>query len=560
MAVRAQDAPLKFWQFYAPGGQVATQVAWFEKTIADWNDSHDQKVELEYIPNTEYINGPKLATAFASGEGPDIFIISPGDFLRYYNGGVLQDLTPHIDAAAQADFPESVIANRMVDGKIYGIPMEVEPMAMYYSVKAFEDAGLNENDVPKTWDELLEIAKKLTTPSATACCSRRSPGYYQNFTWYPFMWQGGGEFQTKDGKSAFDSPATVQALKFWQDAVNLGVAPRQVLGDGGQRHGGQPRLRLLRHAERRHLGHLAADQQRQGLPVRRLQAADPAERQVRDRRRRLGVRRQRQGQEPGGGGRVLRLGAGLDGQGLDPARGRLVHQGAKSDMPPRNSALEAGAAAFSEGMIGIFSKEIHPGTRAEPRVPPEVYKIISDAIQADAARRRRSAGGGDRRVAAARRVPGLATAARRSSSRILPAGRPRLRGRGAAGCRLMLKKVPMAEQPARSKRIAKRRGLSAKQREWLAGYLFVLPDALGLLRLPRPADGAVAWCSAFSRSTASAPIASPGSPTTPDGEPTRCSGQARGSRRSTRSCWCPRSMSAGSGWRCWCSGPTASTA
>jgi multiple sugar transport system substrate-binding protein len=55
---------------------------------------------------------------------------------------------------------------------------------------------------------------------------------------------------------------------------------------------------------------------------------------------------------------------------------------AKSDMPPRNSALEQGAAAFNQGKLGIFTNEIHPGTRAEPRLPPEVYKIISDAIQA----------------------------------------------------------------------------------------------------------------------------------------------------------------------------------
>lgn len=226
LAVRAQDAPLKFWQFYAPGGTVPSQVEWFTKTIADWNDSHDQKVELEFIPNSEYISGPKLATAFASGEGPDIFVISPGDFLRYYNGGVLKDLSPFIDDAAKADFPESVIANRMVDGKIFGVPMEVEPMAMYYSVKAFEDAGLNENDVPKTWEELLEVAKKLTTPERFGVMFETQPGYYQNFTWYPFLWQGGGEFQTKDGKSAFDSPATVQALKLWQDAVKSGAAPR----------------------------------------------------------------------------------------------------------------------------------------------------------------------------------------------------------------------------------------------------------------------------------------------------------------------------------------------
>ncbi|MER8558926.1 hypothetical protein NKI65_01685 [Mesorhizobium sp. M0578] len=43
MAVRAQEAPLKFWQFYAPGGDVKPQVQWFEKLVADWNDGHDQK-------------------------------------------------------------------------------------------------------------------------------------------------------------------------------------------------------------------------------------------------------------------------------------------------------------------------------------------------------------------------------------------------------------------------------------------------------------------------------------------------------------------------------------
>ena len=33
-------------------------------------------------------------------------------------------------------------------------------MAMYYSVDAFEEAGLNENDVPKTWDELLDARQE----------------------------------------------------------------------------------------------------------------------------------------------------------------------------------------------------------------------------------------------------------------------------------------------------------------------------------------------------------------------------------------------------------------
>jgi multiple sugar transport system substrate-binding protein len=380
MAVRAQDAPLKFWQFYAPGGPVPSQVEWFEKMVADWNDSHDQKVELEFIPNSEYISGPKLATSFASGDGPDIFIISPGDFLRYYNGGVLQDLTPFIDDATKADFPESVIANRMVDNKIYGVPMEVEPMAMYYSIKAFEDAGLNENDVPKTWEDLLEVAKKLTTPNRFGVMFETTPGYYQNFTWYPFMWQGGGEFQTKNGKSAFDSPATVQALKLWQDAINAGAAPRQIMGAGG-------------HDTIANLASGYVAMQNVGIwGISQLQSNA--------KRFKYGVFHL----PTPANGKYVTVGGGwafvANAKGRSPDKAAefcawalaSMDKGSvqrvadwctkgKSDMPPRNSALAAGGDAFSSGMIGKFAKDIHPGTRAEPRVPPEVYKIISDAIQ-----------------------------------------------------------------------------------------------------------------------------------------------------------------------------------
>ncbi|MGI6856258.1 ABC transporter substrate-binding protein [Mesorhizobium sp. 1B3] len=378
MAVRAQDAPLKFWQFYAPGGQVPSQVAWFEKTVADWNDSHEQKVELEFIPNKEYINGPKLATAFASGQGPDIFIISPGDFLRYYNGGVLQDLTPHIDEAARADFPESVIANRMVDGKIYGLPMEVEPMAMYYSVKAFEEAGLNENDVPKTWEELLEVAKKLTTPERYGVLFQTAPGYYQNFTWYPFLWQGGGEFQTADGKSAFDSPATVQALKFWQDAVNSGVAPRQVLGNGAN----DAVANLASgYCAIQNVGIWAISQLKgKDFPYGVFRLPTPANGKYVTVGGGWAFVANAKGQNPDAAAEFCAWALGSSEQGSIDRVATWCTEG-KSDMPPRNSALKAREAAFSEGMIGKFAKEIHPGTRAEPRVPPEVYKIISDAIQ-----------------------------------------------------------------------------------------------------------------------------------------------------------------------------------
>src|SRR6516225_7097287 len=136
----AATKTLSFWQFHAPARQLGTnQSKWFEDCVKDWNATHDVKVELQFVPPQEYIGGSKLLTAFAAGQGPDIFLISPGDFLRYYNGGVLVDLTPYMEDATKKDFFPSVMETRIVDEKIYGLPFEAVPLAVFYSIQAFEE-------------------------------------------------------------------------------------------------------------------------------------------------------------------------------------------------------------------------------------------------------------------------------------------------------------------------------------------------------------------------------------------------------------------------------------
>ena len=372
---------LKFWQFYAPGGGVATQDKWFEDVVKGWNATHDVKVELVYVPNNAYMDGTKLPTAFASGAGPDSFIISPGDFLRYYNGGVLLDLTPFMEEAARADFFPSVIANRMVTERFTACPTKSSRWRCITASTPSPRSGLSEKNIPKTWDELLTVAKKLTNEKRFGVLFETSPGDYQNFTWYPFLWEAGGDFQTADGKSAFNSPATVQALKFWQDAVNMGVAPRKPLGGGGW--DAVPNIGSG-YCAMQNVGIWAIAQLREGAPnfkygIFRLPTPP--------------------------GGKYLTIGGGwafvANAKGSNPkaagefcawALGSMKPDSvdrivdwctkAKSDMPPRKSALEAGKAAFDSGFLKIFTDEIYPGARAEPRMPPPVYKAISDAIQA----------------------------------------------------------------------------------------------------------------------------------------------------------------------------------
>jgi multiple sugar transport system substrate-binding protein len=380
----AAPKTLSFWQFYAPAKQVGTQSKWFEDCVKGWNATHDVKVELQFVPVQDYIGGSKLQTAFAAGEGPDIFIISSGDFLRYYNGGVLVDLTSYMDDAAKKDFFPSVMETRIVDKRIYGIPIDVVPLAMYYSLKAFEEAGLSESDIPKTWDQFLEIAHKLTKGERFGCLFETGPGYYQTFTWYPFMWQGGGEIATPDGKrSAFASPATVQALKFWQNAIQQNVAPRKILGNDG----GDVIANLVSgYCAMQNLGTWGVSAMREfakdfqygvfPLPL-------PPNGQQRNIFGGWAFVANAKGKNPE---EAAKFCVWAVGSMQDDSIQRVVDwcTKANSHVSPRKSALEKGTSegGYNSAPMKVFNDVIFPTARSEPRVPPEVYKAVSDTIQA----------------------------------------------------------------------------------------------------------------------------------------------------------------------------------
>jgi multiple sugar transport system substrate-binding protein len=375
---------LSFWQFYAPARQVGAQSKWFEDCVKGWNATHDVKVELQFVPVQDYISGSKLQTAFASGQGPDIFIISPGDFLRYYNGGALVDLTPYMEEASKKDFFPSVMETRIVDGKIYGVPIDVVPLAMFYNLKAFDEAGLSESDIPKTWEQFLEIAHKLTKRDRFGCLFETAPGYYQTFTWYPFMWQGGGDIATPDGKrTVFASPATVQALRFWQDAIQQNVAPRNILGNNG----GDVIANLVSgFCAMQNLGIWGVSAMREfakdfqygvfPLPL-------PPNGQQRNIFGGWAFVANAKGKNPE---EAAKFCVWAVGSMEDDSIQRVVDwcTKANSQVAPRNSALEKATAegGYSSAPMKLFKDVIFPTARSEPRVPPEVYKAVSDTIQA----------------------------------------------------------------------------------------------------------------------------------------------------------------------------------
>ncbi|MFC4014128.1 ABC transporter substrate-binding protein [Nonomuraea purpurea] len=374
---------LTFWNFYGPNPQADAQSKWFTDLVAAWNAGNEVKVKLHYLPVSEYLAGTALQTAFSAGEGPDIFLLSPGDFLRYYNGGVLTDLTPHLKPDQMADFADGVLDTRKVGDKVYGLPMEREPLAVYYSLDAFEQAKLSEGDIPKTWDQLLDVAAKLTTKDRFGMLFETIPGYYQNFTWYPFMWMAGGSAVPDNGGPGFNAPGVHSALKLWQDAITSKVAPRKPQGDGA---GNAPA----------NLGSGYVAMQQSGI-----WSVSELEQQQKDFK--YGVFplpvpdggtyttdiggwafvANAKGANPEAAATFIAWALGAtDAEGVE--RGRQWNTVVKTNLPARKSveAAAKSAGAFDTPALKVFLERVVPGGRTEPRYTPEVYKAVSDAIQA----------------------------------------------------------------------------------------------------------------------------------------------------------------------------------
>lgn len=102
-----------------------------------------------------------LKTKFASGDAPDIF--SNGGYAEME---MWQDKIEDLSDQPWVEDLVSLAAEPMTkDGKIYGMPMNLEGIGFVYNKDLFEQAGITET--PKTISELEEAAKKLEAIGVT---------------------------------------------------------------------------------------------------------------------------------------------------------------------------------------------------------------------------------------------------------------------------------------------------------------------------------------------------------------------------------------------------------
>ena len=110
----------------------------------------------------------KLQTGIAGGAAPDVFAMDGPLFPDYQTRDVLLDLKPYIDRDGYdlGQLADQAVADFTTPDGQFGLPRDLNVVALYYNKKMFDAAGIPYPDDTWDWAKLVEVAKQLTLKDA----------------------------------------------------------------------------------------------------------------------------------------------------------------------------------------------------------------------------------------------------------------------------------------------------------------------------------------------------------------------------------------------------------
>ncbi|AZS51085.1 ABC transporter substrate-binding protein [Entomomonas moraniae] len=200
------------------------------RVIKEFNQSQNE-VEVRGIFTGDYdTTKMKAEAATKAGQPPALVIMSA----NYTVDLALKNMILPMDELFKYDptkvsandflitnFWPAVHKNAQVMGKTYGIPFHNSTPILYYNKTLFDKAGIKAP--PKTWNELVSVAKKLTNKSEGqwGIMLPSTNNDYGGWTLSTLVHANGGQFNNPDypGEVFYDSPTTKGTLQFWRDLV-----------------------------------------------------------------------------------------------------------------------------------------------------------------------------------------------------------------------------------------------------------------------------------------------------------------------------------------------------
>ena len=160
----------------------------------------------------------KIAAMKAAGGAPDALFIIPANMWTFKDKGWLIPVDDVIADLGGDDYFMPTPAYIKVDGHYWGVPKGSWTNHIIYRKDLFDKKGLRE---PKTWDDMLTAAKALTEDldgdgkiDRYGIVLPLKRDYAIGTMFLSFLWGNGGHVLDKNGNVVFNSPETIETMKF----------------------------------------------------------------------------------------------------------------------------------------------------------------------------------------------------------------------------------------------------------------------------------------------------------------------------------------------------------
>ncbi len=197
-----------------------------KEIIGDFTEETGIEAEVQVVQWNEYWT--LLEAGAQGGEMPDVFWMHSNESQRYMSNEILLDLTDKAADSGLVDmskYPEEIKELYTYDGKVYGIPKDIDTIALWYNKTMFDEAGIAYPDETWTWDTLVENAKKLTKDDGSQYGIAIRNDTNQE-AYYNMVYDMGGEIISEDRKtSGYDNPDTIKGMQYIEKLIQDGSMP-----------------------------------------------------------------------------------------------------------------------------------------------------------------------------------------------------------------------------------------------------------------------------------------------------------------------------------------------
>lgn len=199
-----------------PPAAKAAELKEWKEDVAEFNKTYPNvNIEGRSTPG-QCLEPPRFTAMLKAKSQPDVFYAYFTDLQQVLDNDGAQDISAYVTPAsvpALGDIDKNVMDVLKRDGKMYGVPTSNYTMGLLVNRKLFQQAGLDPDNPPRTWEEVRASAKKIAAlGNGVAGFGEYSVENTGGWHYTATMYGLGGDIVGADGKAAFNNPTGRQIV------------------------------------------------------------------------------------------------------------------------------------------------------------------------------------------------------------------------------------------------------------------------------------------------------------------------------------------------------------